>query len=100
MIKDDSNTFVSVADKMPEIVRMWPPLNNGLNTSYSVSYGSPKKIWLKCSEGPDHEWSLKAKALTSKKVFNCPFCVNKMYYVTNNIFNRFKDLHVKVNNSM
>src|SRR5580658_613687 len=62
----------------------WHLTKNGDLFPDEVSYGSPKRIWWKCSKGPDHEWCASATNRTSRPR-GCPFCANRAVSVTNSL---------------
>ena len=55
--------------------------------------GSHKRVWWKCSKGPDHEWSTKLQARTSQG-YNCPFCppFPKKVSVTNSFQTKYPEI--------
>jgi len=40
----------------PRIAAKWHPDKNDGLEAYMVVAGSWKKVWWRCTEGPDHEW--------------------------------------------
>jgi len=68
----------------PHLLAEWHPTKNGDLFPDEVSYGSPKRIWWKCSKGPDHEWCVSATNRTSHGR-GCPFCANRAVSVTNSL---------------
>jgi hypothetical protein len=49
----------SLAEVNPELAKQLHPTKNGDLTANDVSSGSDAKIWWKCNNGEDHEWSSK-----------------------------------------
>ena len=49
-----SKKFISLADHNPELVLEWNSIQNEGVTPQTISYGSAKKVSLKCAHG--HEW--------------------------------------------
>jgi Probable Zinc-ribbon domain len=68
----------------PRLLAQWHPTKNGDLFPDEVSYGSTKRIWWKCHEGPDHEWCVSATNRTSHGR-GCPFCANRAVSVTNSL---------------
>jgi hypothetical protein len=64
-----------LATTHPELAKQWHPTKNGDLTPNSVTKGSRKKVWWKCSKGEDHEWLTKVGMRTSGKT-GCPICSN------------------------
>lgn len=63
----------SLAIAAPELLLEWNYTRNGSLSPYSVTSGSEKKVWWKCSLG--HEWSA---AISSRmRGHGCPFCSNQ-----------------------
>ena len=62
----------SLSFENSEIAKEWHPTKNGTLSPDDVSPGSGKKVWWKCSKGPDHEW----KAVINSRVNGngCPVC--------------------------
>ncbi len=62
----------SLAKVAPALAKQWHPAKNGDLRPRDVVAGSPRKVWWKCSKGPDHEWT----AAISMRVRGngCPFC--------------------------
>ena len=56
----------------PEIAAQWHPEKNGEIAPSSVSVGSAKSYWWRCSKG--HEWKA---ALSSRRTNGCPVCGNR-----------------------
>ncbi|MBS72613.1 MAG: methyltransferase-like protein [Thermoplasmata archaeon] len=76
----DPTTIVAVS---PELAAQWHPTKNGDLTPDRIAAGSNKKVWWKCSEGPDHEW----EAVVSSRLAGrgCGFCAGKSVSVTNSL---------------
>ena len=63
----------SLASNYPEVATQWHPTKNGDLTPDKVSYASGKRVWWKCSAGPDHEW-ITTVASRTKEESGCPCC--------------------------
>jgi hypothetical protein len=73
----------SLAVVSPEIAAQWHPTKNGTLTPGAVTWGSGRRVWWKCLEGPDHEWQT---AIANRHMGNrCPFCMNRKVSVTNSL---------------
>ena len=77
----------------PVVAAMWHPEKNGDLTPNDVTHGTQKRVWWKCSAGPDHEWKSQVYRVTSahdsKYDSNgCPYCAGYKLSVTNRL-----DLH-------
>ncbi len=68
----------------PRLVAEWHPTRNPDVFPDEVSYGSGKRIWWKCPNGPDHEWAATPCNRTTRKR-GCPFCANRAVSVTNSL---------------
>ena len=66
----------------PVIAQQWHPMKNGKLNPSDVTNGSSKRVWWKCSEGPDHEWSTKVGGRVQGDT-NCPFCAGQKTSITN-----------------
>jgi len=66
----------------PEIVKQWHPTRNGSLKPSEVTNGSSKRVWWKCSEGPDHEWRTQVGGRIQGET-NCPFCAGQKTSITN-----------------
>jgi Probable Zinc-ribbon domain len=69
--------------RYPELVSQWHTVKNAELKPGDVSYGSGRKVWWKCSKGPDHEWQASPNNRTAGR--GCPFCAGRMPSVTNNL---------------
>ena len=80
------NLKVSITNSLesvyPEIAQQWHPIKNGKLTPSDVTHGTHRKVWWKCSEGPDHEWktSVDSRAVAGT---NCPYCAGQKISITN-----------------
>jgi len=77
----------------PDVAKLWHPEKNGDLTPADVLYGTSKRVWWKCPNGPDHEWKapVERMASTDKSQYQsngCPFCQGYKLSVTNRL-----DLH-------
>lgn len=52
---------------------------------------SPKQVWWKCPEGPDHDYFTSVRTRTQEGHI-CPFCSNKKVSVTNSLARVFPEL--------
>jgi putative zinc ribbon protein/hemerythrin HHE cation binding domain-containing protein len=75
----------------PELVAEWHPTRNGGTGPWEVSHGSGRKVWWKCSHGPDHEWRASPNNRTAGGT-GCPFCAGRRVSVTNNLATLRPDL--------
>ena len=71
----------------PHLVAQWHPTKNGVLFPDEVSYGSQRRVWWKCPEGPDHEWRAVVGSRTSFG-YGCPFCAGQRPSVTNSLVTR------------
>lgn len=74
----------------PDLVLQWHPTKNGDLFPDEVRFSSHKRIWWRCSEGPDHEWQARPNARTAGR--GCPFCAGQRASVTNCITTLRPDL--------
>ncbi len=65
----------SLPKKRPQLVSEWHPTKNGELSPIDVKEFSNKKVWWKCSKGPDHEWQ--ATVANRSKGSGCPFCAGQ-----------------------
>jgi len=72
----------SLAALFPDLAKQWHPTKNGSLKPTDVTYGSDRRIWWKCPEGPDHIWQgpVLNRTKTGK---GCPFCHSLRPSVTN-----------------
>jgi hypothetical protein len=68
----------------PELVAQWHPTRNGDVRPEQLTYGSGRKVWWQCCEGPDHEWQASPNNRTSGRS-GCPFCAGRVASVTNSL---------------
>ena len=71
----------SLATLHPELIEEWHPTKNGDLTPDQVAAYTSKKVWWKCSEGPDHEWEAQVRNRSGGR--GCPFCAGLKVSVTN-----------------
>ena len=81
-IKPSSRDRLTVAD-FPNLVKQWHPTKNEGLTPDQVPAGSNKKVWWKCSKGPDHEWEATVYDRTNGT--GCPCCAGKKVSKTNSL---------------
>jgi len=65
----------------PTLLKQWHPTLNGELTPDQVSQGSGKRVWWKCSKGPDHEWAARAGNRVAGS--GCPACAHRKLSITN-----------------
>ena len=72
----------SLAETHPEVAKQWHPTLNGDLTPFDFTKASNKKVWWKCPEGDDHEWtgSVINRTRLDRK---CPVCVNQKIVKSN-----------------
>ena len=68
----------------PDLAAQWHPEKNDGLTPGEVGAGSGRRIWWKCSAGPDHEWQEVVAARTKYKL-GCPCCSGRKLSITNSI---------------
>lgn len=68
----------------PKLVAEWHPTRNVDLFPYDVRYGSERKVWWKCANGPDHEWLMEVNQRTTHGR-QCPFCTGRRASVTNSL---------------
>ena len=73
----------SLKSLYPEIAEEWHPSRNKNITPEDVAKSSSKKVWWKCSKGPDHEWETSVSSRT--KGSGCPFCMGHKVSITNRL---------------
>lgn len=66
-----------------ELVAQWHRTKNGDLFPDQVTFGSHRRIWWKCPEGPDHEWIATPNKRSAGS--GCPFCAGLRVSVTNAI---------------
>ncbi len=65
----------------PHLIAEWHPTANGALRPEDMTPYANKKVWWRCSEGPDHVWN--TKVADRAKGSGCPFCASKAASVTN-----------------
>ena len=81
----------SVASKNPELAAEWHPTKNGELMPHAIAGGSNKKVWWKCSAGPDHEWKTTVYHRI-KDGQGCPFCRNLRISITNSLQTKYPEI--------
>ncbi|MFB2898623.1 zinc-ribbon domain-containing protein [Aerosakkonemataceae cyanobacterium BLCC-F50] len=81
----------SLKSLYPEIAKQWHPTKNGKLTPDQVPAGSEKKVWWKCTKGPDHEWNTLICNRT-KQDSECPYCAGRKPSVTNCLASLYPEL--------
>ena len=72
----------SLQSLYPELAEEWHSTKNGELTPSEVTSGTHRKVWWRCSEGPDHEWKTTVDA-RARGGTNCPFCAGLRVSITN-----------------
>jgi hypothetical protein len=67
----------------PHLVEQWDAEKNGTLSPDEVTQGSGRRVWWRCSAGPDHSWRASPNNRTNGT--GCPFCANRRVSVTNNL---------------
>ena len=67
-----------------ELAEEWHPTKNGDLTPSEVTSGTHRKVWWRCSEGPDHEWKTSVDA-RARGGTNCPYCAGQKLSITNSL---------------
>lgn len=62
-----------LATVMPELVKEWHPIKNGVLQPTEVTPGSGKKAWWQCEKG--HEWQ--AQIVSRVRGSQCPICAGR-----------------------
>jgi hypothetical protein len=66
----------SLAEVRPDVAAEWHPTRNGHLTPESVSAGSNRHVWWRCSQNPAHVWC--ARVLSrGRDNAGCPYCARK-----------------------
>ena len=85
---NDLNTWCKQNGRM-ELLIEWNYEKNNAYSPKTITYGSQKKLWWKCSQG--HEWESSVSDRTRGR--NCPFCSGKRLSVgINDLSSRFPNL--------
>lgn len=75
----------------PEIAAQWHPTKNGGLLPEQVVSKSSRKVWWRCSAGPDHEWQTTVALRTSQGT-GCPYCAGQAVSVTNSLAALYPDI--------
>ena len=75
----------SLAETHPELAKEWHPTKNGSITPDKVVKSFRDKVWWKCNQGDDHEWS--ATIYPRTKGVGCPVCAGKKVVYSNSLAN-------------
>ncbi len=90
-----SGRRVSVTNNLlvsdPKIANEWHPTKNGDLRPEDVTPNMTRKVWWKCAEGDDHEWSTPINLRTQRK-FGCPFCAGQKVSKTNNLLVEYPEI--------
>ena len=89
--KGDSRRSSYRISHLPHLVAQWHPWRNGDLRPEDVTYGSGKRVWWRCAEGPDHEWATPACRRGSSGA-GCPYCANQRLSVTNSLAARAPEI--------
>ncbi len=73
----------SLAALNPDLASQWHQTKNGVQTPDQVTPGSKQKVWWRCPEGPDHEWSAQVSERSGGT--GCPFCAGQAVSATNSL---------------
>src|SRR6478735_6962767 len=65
----------------PALLKQWHPTLNGELAPDEISHGSGKRIWWKCTKGPDHQWAVRAAHRVDGS--GCPACAHRKLSITN-----------------
>lgn len=74
----------SIARMFPKLAAEWHPTRNGNLTPESVTFGSARKVWWRCSRDPSHEWSAVINVRT-KNQRGCPICASRRISTGNSL---------------
>lgn len=77
-----SNSFASLHQAL---LSEWDFDRNTTVSPESITAGSNKKVWWKCSKGPDHNWEATVGSRTGQSTTGCPFCSGHRVSVTNSL---------------
>jgi len=75
----------------PDLVAQWHRTRNVDLFPDEVRFGSPRRVWWKCAEGPDHEWCVPAYPRIRFGT-RCPFCAGRRLSITNALATLFPAL--------
>lgn len=75
----------NLVTEFPEIAAQWHPTKNDKSLPEEYFPSTLKKVWWKCSKGPDHEWRSSISTRTGKRKAGCPYCANKKLSITNSL---------------
>jgi Probable Zinc-ribbon domain len=84
----DVTPTTSFQARFPDIAEQWHPTKNGTLTPAQVMPGSNRKVWWKCTKGPDHEWLAPPNNRTNQRQ-GCPFCAGLKVSVTNSLASQY-----------
>lgn len=68
----------------PHLAKEWHKKRNGDLKPKDFTSGSHRRVWWKCPEGKDHEWSVRIADRVNYGT-GCPFCANQRTSKTNTI---------------
>ncbi len=81
----------SLAARFPQVAaELDSDRNDGLTADQIVA-GSNRKLWWRCTAGPDHQWQATANRRTSQGT-GCPACAGYQLSVTNSLAARFPQI--------
>jgi hypothetical protein len=72
--KKSPSSTNNLAINHPELAAQWHGEKNGESSPTEFLSGSSKKVWWRCSAGPDHEWQ--ASISSRARGAGCPCCTN------------------------
>jgi hypothetical protein len=85
-----ASSLNSLTTKNPAMARQWHPRRNGTLTPHDITVSSHRRVWWKCSKGPDHEWHVSANSRRTNS--GCPFCANRKVSITNVVAKHYPGL--------
>lgn len=74
--------MTSLAARVPAAMRFWHPTKNLPLTPWDVTARSGRRVWWRCTKGPDHEWE-GVIGRQGAKGGRCPFCSRRRLSITN-----------------
>jgi hypothetical protein len=75
-------------DAYPGLLSLLHPNRNAGVDLEKLTAGSGSKLWWKCAEGADHEWTAVVSNMTRPNA-RCPFCSGRRVSVTNSLATRY-----------
>ena len=86
-----ASTTNSLATLRPDIAAEWDTSKNGVISPASITCGSGKKFWWRCSRNAQHSWQM---PVVNRAISNqgCPFCAGKRVDNSNSFNSKFPEL--------